>query len=53
MDPKLLTQIAFIGGGACYLLMAAGLYMEGKPWMAITFTLYATTIGTLYMGGNN
>lgn len=37
--------------GVCYALVAVGLWVEQKPWMAVTFMLYAGTAFTLYMAG--
>lgn len=44
-------QWAMLASGLCYVASAIGWWVEGRPWMAATFGLYAATIGTLYLAG--
>ena len=47
----MLTTIAMIACGVCYAAAAVGWWIDGKPWMAATFLLYAMTAATLYLAG--
>lgn len=46
-----LVQIMMAASGVCYVGAAVGWLIEGKPWMAVTFVLYAGTALTLYLAG--
>lgn len=50
MTRQLLMAFMAISGTA-YAGSAVCWYLVGKPWMAVTFALYATTILTLYLAG--
>lgn len=45
------VQMSMASCGVCYLAAMVGWWVEGKPWMAATFGLYALTAGTLYLAG--
>lgn len=46
------TEWTMVAVGVCYTAAALSWWLvDGKPWMAATFFLYALTAVTLYLAG--